>query len=139
MVMQYRVTMENHHLSDKVAKTNFFDRGDTARRHAEKWSKKYSGEYAHLEATEEWEFEDSLWTYMGVFVNGIEYNTSDKRIRDLIEKGLTYIQAKRYTMHQDGMSMQRIAKIEDSIMPITITKAAVQKSIEQARDKLSQN
>ena len=136
MDVQFRVDLERAHVEDAVPLSNFFDKGYAARTFAEKASKKYAGEYAHVEMTEEWEHEDSEWKYLGVYVNGVSYTTSDERICFNIERGMTYTQAKRYMMYIDGMSMQRIADIENSKNPHKVTKAAIQQSIEQARARL---
>jgi len=58
------------------------------------------------------------------------YDVNDQEIRDLISKGLTYAQARRYVMHKDGMSISAIALIE------TTGRSTIQDSIELARKKI---
>ena len=59
-----------------------------------------------------------------------DYSLKNPKIAELIENELTYTQARRYTMHLDGMSYQNIAKAEG------VTVGAVQDSVNQAKFKL---
>jgi len=57
--------------------------------------------------------------------------TGNRNVAELIERyELTYPQARRYAMHQDGLMYKEIAVIEGISIP------AVQNSIELARNKM---
>jgi len=59
-----------------------------------------------------------------------EYCVRNNKVADLIEKGLTYPQARRYAMHKDGKTLNEIADIEC----VGIT--TVQDSVNLAKDKV---
>lgn len=141
MTTKFTVVMERSHLEDKISCTTFFDRLETAKKRAVEWSKKYN-EWARIEVTEDYEFEDNTFRHLAVYINGTEYSTKNPRIADLIEKDLTYKQARRYLMSEEGISLQRIADIEnrafkDNGREKEIKKSAVQQSILQARTNIA--
>ena len=77
-----------------------------------------------------------VWSpdYFESFKNEIyskrKYDLDDEEIKDLIVRGLTFKQARRYAMHKAGMSFSEIATLE------LIKRAAVQDSIEASRKKI---
>jgi hypothetical protein len=60
-----------------------------------------------------------------------DFHLGNRKVSSLVEKGLTYPQARRYAMSESGMTMFEIAEAEGIGIP------SVQDSIEAARKKLT--
>jgi len=60
-----------------------------------------------------------------------DFHLGNRKVSDLVERGLTYTQARRYAMSEYGqMTYEEIANFENVKIP------SVQDSVESARDKL---
>jgi len=81
------------------------------------------------ESKEEWNVEDQAYNESLQQYYSIPFNTD---ITILIgEYFMTYAQARRFTMFNDGLSFNKIAELEN------VSKSTIQVSIQQARNKLS--
>jgi len=142
--IRYCVDIENAHLDDRIAKRTFLDRFTTAHARAMEWSKTYAGEWTTICFSDDHEDEDCHYYRMTFIINGREYGSGDEEFNMLLAKELTTSQARRLLMNQNGISMQRIADIENQSVTNEydtndISKATIQASIEQARKKLTSN
>lgn len=122
----FRLELEKDHPEYQLPKTSFFSNLEDASHKADSYTRLLNKESAKI-----YEKDENEWLLFAVWVNGQEYSLQSERIRKLLSKNLTMIQARRYQMFITGVSMDRIAKIEET------TKSAAQSSINQAREKLS--
>jgi len=115
---------------DGINPTTFFDKEKPARSYAKKC---ISGGAVKTKIyfTDEYEYEDGEWFELDRDPNEKEYDLSNMDVQTNIEKyGMTYPQARRYAMYNDGISMQEIADREYK------KKASIQNSIDLAKDKI---